>query len=353
MQMDSYMMPVTLCVPAAPALDLDFLMGIIQHRVPLDWGAVLASDVPLKVVASCLDTLQPVILQDFTSAHDLGARSAFCYVLFIWLQASMRLEGLPCLTLWGRAPTRGTSICQPLERGAGIPQVLAWKNACKGGCPAGMRRDVPARERKRAGGGGAAHRAQGAAAGRRGGVRAGALPERHRGRLHPHHHPVLAAALPVSGPPLAVSTLYRLYWLLYRLCCVLITMLGRLSFRLHFTGLFRCVGGLRSVQKLLYIIRRPACRGGHVAKLADSLVSDLVKRLVLNPEYMRAAWMREVENSLVFGMTTDEMLVAGLAPGSHALPHFAGTHCYPLFPGAAAQCVPPPPPWLHGSCLSA
>ena len=36
-----------------------------------------------------------------------------------------------------------------------------------------------------------------------------------------------------------------------------------------------------------------------MAKILDSLVSDLVKRLVLNPEYMRAAWMREIENSLV------------------------------------------------------
>ena len=87
------------------------------------------------------------------------------------------------------------------------------------------------------------------------------------------------------------------------------------------------------------------CRGGRVAKLVDGLVSDLVKRLVLNPEYMRAAWMREVENSLVFGMTTDEMLVAGLTPDSHRLPHFAGTHCYPMFPGAAAQCVPSLPGW--------
>ena len=40
-------------------------------------------------------------------------------------------------------------------------------------------------------------------------------------------------------------------------------------------------------------------RGGFVAKILDSLVSDMVKRLVLNPEYMRAAWMREIENSLV------------------------------------------------------
>lgn len=88
-----------------------------------------------------------------------------------------------------------------------------------------------------------------------------------------------------------------------------------------------------------------------MAKLVDSLVSDAVKRLVLNPEYMRAAWMREVENSMIFGMTTDEMLVRGLDKESHRLPHFAGTHCYPIFPGDAAQYAPGPPaapalPWL-------
>ena len=32
---------------------------------------MLSSDVPLKVVASCLDTLQPVILEDFADAQDL------------------------------------------------------------------------------------------------------------------------------------------------------------------------------------------------------------------------------------------------------------------------------------------
>jgi len=58
-------------VLAAPALDLDFLLNIIHEKRPLDWEAVLKSDVPLKVVASCLDTLQPVILEDFTSAQDL------------------------------------------------------------------------------------------------------------------------------------------------------------------------------------------------------------------------------------------------------------------------------------------
>lgn len=55
----------------APALDLDFLLNIIKERRPLDWEAVLKSDVPLKVVASCLDTLQPVILEDFADAQDL------------------------------------------------------------------------------------------------------------------------------------------------------------------------------------------------------------------------------------------------------------------------------------------
>ncbi len=60
----------------------------------------------------------------------------------------------------------------------------------------------------------------------------------------------------------------------------------------------------------------------------------------MNPEYMRAAWMREVENNILFGMTTDEMLVRGLGRDSHQLPHFAGVHVFPVFPGAAAQCVP-------------
>ena len=56
---------------AAPALDLDFLLAIMHKKRPLDWEAVLSSNVPLKVVASCLDTLQPVILESFTDAKDL------------------------------------------------------------------------------------------------------------------------------------------------------------------------------------------------------------------------------------------------------------------------------------------
>lgn len=53
-------------VCAAPALDLGYLLNVMHHKRPLNWEAVLKSDVPLKVVASCLDTLQPIILEDFT-----------------------------------------------------------------------------------------------------------------------------------------------------------------------------------------------------------------------------------------------------------------------------------------------
>ena len=63
--------------PLPPALDLDFLLKEVMANPggahPLDWEAVLASDVPLKVVASCVDSLQPVVLDDFTDPADLAA----------------------------------------------------------------------------------------------------------------------------------------------------------------------------------------------------------------------------------------------------------------------------------------
>ena len=62
----------TNAVRAAPALDLGFLLDEVMVREkPLDWDAVLASPVPLKVIASCLETLQPVILEGFCDAADL------------------------------------------------------------------------------------------------------------------------------------------------------------------------------------------------------------------------------------------------------------------------------------------
>jgi len=58
----------------APALNLDFLLGeVINDACPLDFDAVLSSQIPLKVVASSLDSLSPVLLQDFKCKDDLIA----------------------------------------------------------------------------------------------------------------------------------------------------------------------------------------------------------------------------------------------------------------------------------------
>ncbi|KAK9856443.1 hypothetical protein WJX84_002513 [Apatococcus fuscideae] len=55
-----------------PVLNLNFLLNYVMEELkPLDWEAVIRSPIPLKVVASCLDTLQPVILTDFSSKQDL------------------------------------------------------------------------------------------------------------------------------------------------------------------------------------------------------------------------------------------------------------------------------------------
>ena len=39
---------------------------------PLRWDKVVSSDVPLKVIASCVDSLAPVVLDDFADAQDLA-----------------------------------------------------------------------------------------------------------------------------------------------------------------------------------------------------------------------------------------------------------------------------------------
>ena len=57
-----------------PALDLDYLIDYVMSEViPLNWDAVVQSDVPLKVVASCVDSLAPIVLDAFTDAADLAA----------------------------------------------------------------------------------------------------------------------------------------------------------------------------------------------------------------------------------------------------------------------------------------
>lgn len=59
-------------VKGQPVMNLDYLLDHVMHIVkPLNWDSVLSSAVELKVVASSLDRLQPVILDRFTCRHDL------------------------------------------------------------------------------------------------------------------------------------------------------------------------------------------------------------------------------------------------------------------------------------------
>lgn len=61
--------------PGTPAaLNLDLLLGpVIEDIHPLDFDAVLSSDIPLNVVASSLVSLSPLLLQKFTDKNDLIA----------------------------------------------------------------------------------------------------------------------------------------------------------------------------------------------------------------------------------------------------------------------------------------
>ncbi|KAG7671719.1 hypothetical protein Ndes2526B_g07387 [Nannochloris sp. 'desiccata'] len=55
-----------------PALNLSFLIDHVMQSVhPLDFDSVIASEIPLKVVASSLDALGPVLLSDFKDKDDL------------------------------------------------------------------------------------------------------------------------------------------------------------------------------------------------------------------------------------------------------------------------------------------
>ncbi|KAI8477184.1 MAG: acyl transferase/acyl hydrolase/lysophospholipase [Monoraphidium minutum] len=55
-----------------PAMDLGYLVDEVMSRItPLDWRGVIDSPVPLKVVASSLDTLRAELMGDFGSVTDL------------------------------------------------------------------------------------------------------------------------------------------------------------------------------------------------------------------------------------------------------------------------------------------
>ncbi|KAK9794392.1 hypothetical protein WJX73_007160 [Symbiochloris irregularis] len=185
-----------------PALDLSFLLeDVMCTSKPLDWDAVMNSSVPLKVVASCLDTLQPIILEGFTDENDLR---------------------------------------QCLRASAQVPAVAGD-------------------------------------------------PVLHRGRRM-----VDAAVFEAVPFRAAVSD---------------------------------------GCTHVLTLCSRPPSSGGIFATL-DDFMANLVKKAVLSPAYMKAAWQRELENLKSFGLTTDQMVLASLDPEAHQLAFLAGSHSYPVIPGA-------------------
>jgi hypothetical protein len=97
----------------------------MHHKRPLDWEAVLKSDVPLKVVASCLDTLQPIILEDFTSAQvrkhfqypaePNSSMPALSHVFSVYLESRRELHepvsGYGMMILWHSSEYQVKSWC--------------------------------------------------------------------------------------------------------------------------------------------------------------------------------------------------------------------------------------------------
>lgn len=63
---------MTRLLGSAPALSLEFLLDHVSENVkPLQWEAVLQSEVPLVIVASSLTDGRAVHLRDFSGKHDL------------------------------------------------------------------------------------------------------------------------------------------------------------------------------------------------------------------------------------------------------------------------------------------
>lgn len=55
---------------------------------------------------------------------------------------------------------------------------------------------------------------------------------------------------------------------------------------------------------------------------------------------MREAWRAEMNMLGPEKLSHSEMLVLALEEGAAELPWFAGSHVYPIFPGAASKCAP-------------
>ena len=50
-------------------------------------------------------------------------------------------------------------------------------------------------------------------------------------------------------------------------------------------------------------------RDDRVGRMVDDAMEAIVKRAVLSPSWMKAAWSQEVENLKAFGATPEELLV--------------------------------------------
>ena len=89
-------------VAAEPVLDLSFLIDYVMEEVkPLRWDEVLASPIPLKIVASCLDQLRPVILE----VRDNGDEPPF-------LVTDAAEQACPhCRARWDMLPLRSSLLC--------------------------------------------------------------------------------------------------------------------------------------------------------------------------------------------------------------------------------------------------
>lgn len=198
---------------ATPVLNLPYLVDYVMQEVsPLRWDAVLSSPVPLKVVASCLDSLAPVILQDFASPADLAA----------------------CL-----------------KASAMVPEI--------------------------AGGG----------------------PLLHRGQR-------LVDAAVFEPVPFRSAI----------------------------------ADGCTHVLVLCTRPRPDASRSGVIDRTVRGAVEAAVKRALMSPAYMVAAWKAEVQYLTQDGLSQDEMLLRSLDEDAPQLPWFAGSHVLPVYPGPASDFSP-------------
>lgn len=196
-----------------PVMNLDYLLNDVMHnRLPLDWNKVLESDIPLKIVASCLDALSAVTLEGFESQEDLAEA--------LWASANVPEIAGPPRIFQGRRLVD-----------AAVFEPIPYRAAIKDGC---------------------------------------------------------SHVLALCSRP-----------------------------------------------------RFPTCNRGTLKKALKSLVTLAVKRVALNPPYMRAAWEAEVLDIINNGgITLDDALVLAMINGLQGTTPNTGGHVFPLYPSPELQISP-------------